>query len=99
MGFSEQHALATDEEFIKRVKMAMVKSAIYIANEDTATAGHAQRAQYAQAALANPESAARNMAYGVASNAVISAESSDSDIEFTINSVWNAYAGVITKAE
>lgn len=95
MGFKEQYALTLNSNFIMQVMMAVIKSAIAVANEDPATPGHAQRAHYAQAALANPESVARCMALGVASNPVISAESSDNDIEFTVNSIFNAYAGVI----
>lgn len=95
MGFTEQHTLATSQEFFIRVKVAVAKASIAVANEDPATLGHTQRVQYAQAALANLDSVARNMAFGVACNPVISAESSDSDIEFTVNSVFNAYAGVV----
>jgi len=97
MGFSEQSELANSQAFVDRVKMAMVKCAISVANEDPATAYHAARVRYAQAALANPESVARCMALGVASNAVISEQSSDGDIEFTVASTWNAYAGVVTE--
>ena len=99
MGFSEQHGLAQLPGFVERVKMAVVKSAIAVANEDPTTAGHAARVRYAQAALANPESVARCMALGVASNPVVSDKSVDGDIEFTVASMWNAYAGVISGSE
>lgn len=97
MAYIDQYTLAQDPTFRSRVEMAMIIAAIQISAEDPTTEYHQQRAQYAQACLANPVSCAANFALGVASNPVITAQSSDSDIQFTVNSQWNAYAGVITQ--
>lgn len=99
MSFVEQMALAASPEFITRVAGAMVKSAIAVVNEAATTAYHATRAQWATQVLRDPEHYAKRVACGVAANPVITAASSDSDIEFTVNSIWDAYAGVITTAE
>lgn len=95
MAFVDQINLAMTPHFIVRVQGAMVKSALAVASEDPATAGHGTRVAWATQVLRDPAHYAARMAYGVAVNPVITAESSDSDIEFTVNSVWDAYAGVI----
>ena len=95
MAFIDQYYLANNATFRARVEMAMTKSAIAISNEDPKTKYHTERVRYAQAALANVESTSRMMAFGVSANPAISIESSDADIEFTVNSIWNAYAGTI----
>lgn len=103
--------LAKSEDFIERVQFAAVKIALDVSAEAPATANHARRVAYARQVLQNPEQAARNMALGVAANTSISASvvsngatgpartatttATDSDIEFTVSSIWNAYAGVL----
>jgi hypothetical protein len=99
MSFVEQVTLAEEPEFKRRVQGAMVKSAIFVSSEDPATAGHATRVQWATQVLRDPAHYAARMAFGVAANPAITADSTDADIEFTVNSVWNAYAGVITPTE
>ena len=98
MSFAEQINLATTPAFVARVQAAMVKSAIAVSNEDPATAAHATRVQWATQVLRDPAHYAARTAFGVASNAAITSESPDDAIEFTVNSVWNAYAGVVTIA-
>ncbi|NBD36738.1 MAG: hypothetical protein GVY30_12180 [Chloroflexi bacterium] len=97
MSFLDQVALAENQEFVRRVQMAMVKSAVAVVAEDPATAHHATRAQWATQVLRDPEHYADRVAFGVVTNASITAESTDNDIEFTVNSQWNAYAGVVTQ--
>lgn len=94
MDFSEQAELASQYVFTRRVRQAMIKSAVAVMAEDAETANHTARATFAQTALHEPERTAAIMALGVVTNAVITSESTDSDIEFTVNSMWNAYAGV-----
>ena len=91
--FTDQYDLATNNGFIKRVGMAMVKAAVAVCAE-TYTDDTPARATWATQVLRDPEHYARKMAFGVARNNVITVESSDADIEFTVNSIWNAYAGV-----
>ena len=95
MSFAEQFNLAMTPAFIARVQAAMVKSAIAVSSEDPETPAHATRVQWATQVLRDPTHYAARVAFGVTANPIITAESSDSDIEFTVNSVWNAYAGVI----
>lgn len=96
--FRDQLDLAQSPAFIARVQMALVKSAVAVSSEEQTTVYHETRAQWATQVLRDPEHYAARVAVGVASNAAITADSSDSDIEFTVNSQWNAYAGVITEA-
>lgn len=100
MTFAEQAALAADETFQVRVRGAAVKSALAImadtpTNTPEAIDTHRRRAALAREVLLDPSRLAASMAPGVASNAAITAESSDNDIEFTVNSIWSAYAGVV----
>jgi hypothetical protein len=98
MAFIDQYTLAMDQSFINRVQMAMVKSAISVCNESPAADYHQPRSAWATQVLRDPSFYAARVAFGVTSNPVITAQSSDSDIEFTVNSDWNAYAGVVTSA-
>ena len=96
MSFAEQFNLAMMPTFVARVQAAMVKSAIAVSSEDPETPAYVTRVQWATQVLRDPAHYATRMAFGVAANPVITAESSDDAIEFTISSVWNAYAGVVT---
>jgi len=95
MSFRDNTELAQFAPFVARVQAAMVKSAIAVNSEDPATVGYATRVQWATQVLRDPQHYASRMAYGVAANPTITIESGDNDIEFTVNGVWNAYAGVI----
>lgn len=90
--FLEQVALATNKEFIHRVQQAAVKAALAIMAEADETPAHTERCALAQRVLHDPQAAARLLAYGMAT-ATLSLESSDSDLEWMIASIWNAYAG------
>lgn len=100
MNFIGQIALAENGEFQGRVRQGVITAAIEImaaAPENTpqAIAKHAKRAALASRVLLDPVSLQRAWAYAVASNAAIAAESSDSDLQWTINSMWDAMAGVV----
>jgi hypothetical protein len=88
----EQYDLAHDSAFVRRVTQLTVKSAIAVSSEDPATANHAARIAWGNKVLLDPAGYGSLMAHGVVTNAAITAASSDSDVEFTINSMWNAYA-------
>ena len=96
--FRESVDLSQSPAFVARVQGAMVKSAIAVSSEDPATVAHATRTQWATQVLRDPAHYAQRMAFGVAANPSVTAASTDADIEFTVNSIWNAYAGVITAA-
>jgi hypothetical protein len=88
--------LAATAEFRNKVTLLVVKAAHAIMTEGSAVANHTERVNLAKRALVSPESVGVQFAYGVVTNAAITAESTDGDIEFTVNSMWNAYAGVET---
>lgn len=98
---AQEQTLSLDIAFIQRVQMALVTAAINVQSEPTTTLLHAQRVVYAQRILANPILTANQMAVGVATNTTIGTEyvgppiqSSnilDADIQFTVNSLYNAY--------
>lgn len=88
----EQYELSRTATFVQRVQQLAIKSAIAVAAEDPATASHAARMAWGNKILLDPGTYGSILAGGVASNGAITAASSDSDIEFTINSQWNAYA-------
>ena len=90
--FNGQWDLAQNPEFQRRVQQAAVKSAIAVSAEDAQTANHAERVAWGNQILRSPEGYGKTIAYGVLTNALIGMASSDSDIEFTVNSMWNAYA-------
>lgn len=94
MSFADQYNLGRDVSFIAKVQMAIIKSAIAIRAEDPETADHAKRDILAKRVLEQPDNWAHNFALGVVSNAAITTEATDGDIEFTVNSIWNAYAGI-----
>ncbi len=93
MSLETQYALAQDQTFVQRVTIAMMQAAIAVANESTAATNHALRARHAARVLNEPAHFAPGFALGVASNPAITAESTDSDIQFTVNSNWDAFAG------
>jgi hypothetical protein len=93
--FADSAALAADPDFVARVTMAMVKSAGFVQAEDPNAANHVNRCQLAVKALHDTETYGATFAHGVAVNPIITAASTDGDIEFCINSLWDAYAGVV----
>jgi uncharacterized protein (DUF736 family) len=100
MDFIGQIALAEDGEFQGRVRQAVVTAAVEIMadqpdNTPQAIATHAKRAALANRVLLDPVSLQRAWAYMAASNVSISDESTDSDLQWTVNAMWNAMAGVV----
>ena len=91
--------LATTRSFIERVQAAMVKAAVAVGAEaeDGTPRGQLRRSLSVRVLEKNEEWAPR-FAWGVASNAVINHDSSASDIEFTVNSLWDAFAGAAPPA-
>ncbi len=93
--------LANNDDFIKRVRVLGCKAAVAVSSEpyggegQPTAAQHNLRISYANRFLLNSEAQAILLAWGVVSGGVITAESSDSDVEFTINSIFDAFAGVV----
>lgn len=93
MTFLDQFNTAQNPDFRRRVEMALVKAAVSVMAESAATDGHAERAAFAGRVLAAPATTSGPAAAAVATNPVITSESSDGDLEFTVNSMFNALAG------
>lgn len=102
MAFPEQVTLAKDEAFRSRVRMAAVTAAVLVAGEAQnaiPVAAYQKRQVLANRVLTAAGLGAHGevldmFVWAVAQNVAITAASLDSDIQFTINSVWSDCAGV-----
>lgn len=104
MDFLGQIELAESGEFQARVRQAVITAALQILadrpiNTPQAIALHGKRAALAHAMLIDPLSKQRAWAYAVASNVAISKDSTDGDLQWTVNSMWNAMAGVVLEPD
>lgn len=104
-GFSEMASIADSTLFQSRVKYCMNKAAVAVMAEEAATANHSERVVYAKKVLDGTASVSA-YATAVVTNATITSEGdsdaadmgvSDGDLEFTVNSMFNAFAGVATE--
>lgn len=97
MALADQATLARDETFRQRVAVAAVIAATQIAGEARQDgdydAYYRAREGLAVDVLSNPEGFAIRFAYAVAANPVITADSNDGDLQYTVNSVWDDVAG------
>jgi hypothetical protein len=95
--------IAQDGHFQHRVNLAAVNAALAVMAELATVPSHALRITFAKSIL----SGSTNMlflSYGILENSTISAEATitvnpdfsipDADIQFAMNSIFNAYAGV-----
>lgn len=86
--------LAEHPGFVRRVRPAMVKAAIAVGNEQNDESQRAlMRRALAQNVLLDGGVWAARFAWALAANPAITLESSDSDLEWTVASVWDAIAG------
>lgn len=93
MTLAEQLTWAADADNIAKVRQLLCKAAVAVMAESAATAGHDIRVAYAQAVLGNPAAAGQAYVYAVATNSGLTTTPSDNDLEFTVNSMFNAFAG------
>lgn len=91
MAYIDQITLGQDATFQKRVKEAALTAATQIYTE-LPTAKTPLRIRYATLVL-NQQVNFQAIVDAVCTNAVITAASLDSDIQFQVNAVWNALAG------
>lgn len=99
MSLSDMTDLATWPPFVRRVTAAMLKAAVSIGNE--AYDGTSYRLMRRALVTKTFEDSAlwgARFAYAVVTNTAINYESTDSDIEFTITTVWDAMAGAYQDA-
>lgn len=95
MTFEEAYNLGSDPVWRGRCQTAALKSATSVMSEEDTTAGHAERTAFANKVLLSPALQSQAIAFGVAAQPGITDENAtDSDIEFTINSLWDAWSGV-----
>ena len=93
--YVSQDNLAHDSQFLQRVRVAMVTAAVQVQAEVNTTDNHTNRSNYAKLVLNAPDAYVQQFANAVVSNAAITTASIDSDIAFTVNSIFNAMAGTI----
>jgi hypothetical protein len=72
---------------------------LFLSSTPQAIAAHALRAKLALEVLRNPGNWARPIAAAVVTNAAVTAESTDSDLQWTVNSLWDALAGIVLEPE
>lgn len=80
-----------------KVKNALLKAATEVIGEGTGTYPQPavdKRHALAVQILSNPDSYVSTLKYSIASNVAIHEFSTESDIEFTVNSMFNDFAGV-----
>lgn len=98
MSFLTQSALAAETDFRAKVKIAMFKAAIAVMAEDVGTKTaeeYSKRCSFASNILrAYSNTLLDEYANAIVTNGTITSLSSDNDIEFTVNSMFNAMAGV-----
>lgn len=99
MSLSDMTDLAVYPPFIRRVTAAMLKAAVAVGAEEFDGTGYklARRALVKQC-LEDPALWGARFAYAVVSNVAITYTSTDNDIEFTVNSIWDAMAGAYQDA-
>lgn len=95
MSYLSQYALALDSTFQQRVLVAMETAATQVQAEISTTVNHINRANYAKLVLSSPQAYIVPVCEAVITNAAITGASLDSDIQFAVNSLWSALAGVI----
>jgi hypothetical protein len=95
MSFEQSAYLASYPRFVDRVRVAMVTAAQQIGEEtaDVTTDYRRLRRALSVNVLQNPESWAPRFALAVVTNQVITVDSTDNDIQFTVNSMWDSIAG------
>lgn len=83
--------------FKHRAAVAIAKAAADILAEAANTTNHAQRSTWASKALGDPIGMAGKMAFGIMTNATLQGAGDamlDSDIQFVVNSLVDAYSTV-----
>lgn len=99
MSLLTQYRASQDTDLRQRIAVALAAAAVDVMAEDDATEGHAARKAWALTVLPDAHGAAVRYAPAVMTNPSLAAQSadpskiSDSDLQFTVNSLVNALAG------
>jgi hypothetical protein len=101
--FSDLATIAKDANFQGRVQYALIVAAVNVYSELTSTTGHPLRTAMS-ARVFTQNYSIQTISLMVLQNATIAAEANvlttpgfavpDADIQFAINSLWNALSGV-----
>lgn len=98
MSYTEQAALAADISFQNKVRVAIVTAAVDVMGEAKGQMTDTQynkRQAFAYQVLNNSGGYLERFAWAVVANVAITGASIDSDIQFTVNSLWGDMAGVL----
>jgi len=88
------HDLAQNPAFVRRVTAGAVHAAVDVgAEEYDGTQYKIMRRALSRSVITDADTWGAVFAWGVAANPVITVESSDGDIQYTVNSLWDAVAG------
>lgn len=93
----ERYQLSIDSDFQKKVRVLMLKSALAVAGEDNTDKKPEyiqKRANAANFTMYNQRNAVDILSYLIVSLDTLTNQSTDNDIEFTINAVWDDYSGL-----
>ena len=96
MSLADQAQLARFEGFRDRVLVAAVQAARDVAAEESSGDQRKDdlRATLSTNVLNDPEGYLERFSWAVAANVAISFASTDSDIQYTVNSLWDGLSGV-----
>jgi hypothetical protein len=95
MTLDEAYKLGIDPTWRGRCQTAGLQAAANVMAEDPSTEGHTERITYANRVMLNPSLESQAQAFGIAAQpGITGAAATDSDILFTTNALWNAWAGV-----
>jgi hypothetical protein len=97
VSYATQAALATDEAFRLRVRVSIVTAAKDVMGEAKGVMTDTvfnKRQELAHQVINNSAGYLDRFSWAVISNAAITGASTDSDIQFTVNSLWGDLAGV-----
>ena len=94
MALIDKYELGADATWRARCQMAALQAATDVMAEAVSTPGHDLRADFANKVLLQPALQSGAIAFGVAAQpGIVDETASDSDILFTVNSLWNAWSG------
>jgi hypothetical protein len=97
VSYTTQAALASDTSFRDRVRLALATAAVDVMGEAKGSMSDTvfgKRQSFAYSVISNSNGYVDRFAWAVVANVAINNASSDSDIQFTVNSLWNDMSGV-----
>jgi hypothetical protein len=97
MPYLDQHAVAENADFRKKIAIAVATAAKTIAGEAVGTSSpteYQKRQALARRVMASMESAVPIFARLVATNSTIGGTTSDAALQTEVNNLWNKVAGI-----